>query len=383
MTSLSDFSNFKNGIPSQRTTPTDSMTTPNPPLEAILNLIQSQHVEPTQSNVGLTRRILTSQVRSRTRHTEVIDEQVVLRVESGRRRLARCGDDEVFADRVVQLLLLLKDTGMSRCSQRSSDTSCKMRANAATRDCKLEDTVTSSNNGNNVTKLGINTARGRDDRLTASKTNVLLRELLYSLQCGGLATSPSNLSVPSKIRDYVQEDYMNVDMVYKVAETACLVYKLERCVQNAGNSAMGAALRAQLHEFYKMVAVLEARLADGKLTLRQLYVYLRTPHNKLKLLCALGEVVPDISLSLQVYSNHASPIHKETMAQISSYIITPQWKMVHDWVFYGKLSPSFFIGISSCAGWMNRYYIKKDKIPSFLGDDGLPELLLSAGRGKH
>jgi hypothetical protein len=77
--------------------------------------------------------------------------------------------------------------------------------------------------------------------------------------------------------------------------------------------------------------------------------------------------------------------HKETMSHISTFILTPQWKMIHDWVLYGKLSPSFFVGINNDADMMHRYYVKHDKVPSFLlmNEDGLPELLLSAGRGMY
>lgn len=321
-------------------------------------------------------------------------------MESYHRRLLQCrlrsnGND--VADNVIQFLMLLKGTHTNNPPQ---TVTCDMTTHTHTNACIRIPRTEYKEISNNPKSSHVN-------------MHMLLRELLYSLQTGGFATSPSSLLSSSCIRDYAWlldntcnannanlDHHVNVDMVYKVAETACLVHKLERCIEDDNkNTALGAALRAQLQEFYKMVAVLEARLNDDttcsenttpncssrKLTLRQLCTFLRAPTNKLKLLCSLGEVVPDISLSLQLYENHASPFHKETMSQISTFILTPQWKMIHDWVLYGKLSPSFFVGINNDADMMHRYYVKHDKVPSFLlmNEDGLPELLLSAGRGMY
>ena len=347
--------------------------------------------------------------------------------EDGTRCSQRSGKDVLLADIIMQFLLQLKSTRIHRQSKSKSFVPTRPpyyttanHSNNNNQDNQLSNTNTASATAvvekNEVykhqlkfpTEIKTNNNAGSRTKffrpvvmVKDSQKKMLLRELLYALQCGGLSIHPSSKQTSretndcsvDRIRDLAEtmKDDVNVDMVYKIAETACLVYRLEQSIKNTTErtSARNCATRAQLIDFYKIVAALEARLAEGKLSLRQLCIYLREPHIKLHLLCSIVGVISEnmdtaLLLSLPLYANHASPIHKETMSQISDIIIAPVWKMLHNWIFYGKLSSSssFFIGVNTEADWMHRYFIKYNKLPSFLREEeGLPELLLKAGQG--
>jgi len=209
----------------------------------------------------------------------------------------------------------------------------------------------------------------------SSHEHAVLRELLYSLQ-------GTPLSLPSSAK--FNAAGCNVDMVNKIAETSHLLHKIERSIDADPDSIKSAALRDQLLEFYKLIAVLEGRLNANKLTLRQLYIYLRTPHTKLKVLCWLSDVeshaAPDITLALPLFARTASPLIAETVSTIASIVTVPVWKRVRKWVFNGKVSPDFFIGVITEADWIDRYYLKKDEVPHCLDKDCIPELLLAVGK---
>ena len=220
----------------------------------------------------------------------------------------------------------------------------------------------------------------------SSQEFALIRALLYSLQ-------GTPLSLPSSSSSRYGGDCSNMDMVHKISETAHLLHKIERSIDADPDSIKSAALRDQLSEFYKLIAVLESRLNSstcnvGKnknmltLTIRQLYIYLRTPHRKLQVLCCLSESAPDITLALPLFARTASPVIAETISSIAAITTVPVWKRVRNWVFYGKVSPGFFVGAVPEADWIDRYYLKRDEVPHCLDKDGIPDLLLSVGKGE-
>ena len=218
----------------------------------------------------------------------------------------------------------------------------------------------------------------------SSAQSYILRELLYSLQCGGLHSVDNVTPLPSSLcDDYVYRSGCNVNMVHRIAYVAHLVYSLESRIKSlSDNNIKSVALRSQLQDFYRLVAALEAKRNTNDLTLRQLCLNLRAPTLKLKLLCTIADAATDIHLSLPLFARHASPIHREAVEQIEAVTTGPIWKQVKDWVYFGKMSPEFFIGVNpEASSWVDRYYVKYDKVPSFLCEDGIPELLLCAGRG--
>eukprot|EP00958_Prasinococcus_capsulatus_P001893 scaffold175_cov414-Prasinococcus_capsulatus_cf.AAC.1 len=163
-----------------------------------------------------------------------------------------------------------------------------------------------------------------------------------------------------------------------------------------------AALRNELSDFYRLIAVLESQahqpLASGTdaggqyLSLRRLVVWTAEPLHRMKLMVALVDAAQGNSggallSALDRHCQHGDPFTSSFVAHIVKQASEPILRMISRWIFHGELEDAyseFFIAVTESVPdvelWQRRYRLRHEMLPTFIDQD-LAELILRTGKG--
>ena len=161
-------------------------------------------------------------------------------------------------------------------------------------------------------------------------------------------------------------------LIHKLGELGWLFNRVKRFVDSGiDNGKLGlvaqglcAALREELGEYYRAVAVLEARLGAAKhgdatagsaggaegVSLRRLFVWAEIPMQRFKLMAILADASKGalrggaLASTIHSYGWHGDPHTKAFVNQVAMKISVPIFAAVRRWAFEGELVVCAMIG---------------------------------------
>ncbi|KAJ8614514.1 hypothetical protein CTAYLR_000789 [Chrysophaeum taylorii] len=177
-----------------------------------------------------------------------------------------------------------------------------------------------------------------------------------------------------------------------------------RSERNSGlvDAALRSALADELGEYYRLVAVLEARLnrrqdEAHRLSLRRLAVWTSEPLERLKVMASVADAVSEarggaLLSVLDARGRHGDPKVREFLTALAARTAEPMFGAVRRWLFAGDLAPDphgeFFVyedepppptrrkkkghrgeeddETSSATFWRSRYGLRRAMVPSFV-----------------
>ena len=169
--------------------------------------------------------------------------------------------------------------------------------------------------------------------------------------------------------------------------------------------AFRAAVQAELADYYRLIAVLEAQAqvpmasaleaptgsgtAGGGtyLTLRRLSVWLAEPLRRLRLLAVLVDAAADarggaLLRALHEHAKHGDPATRATVERLLAAAAEPALRMVRAWVVAGELEDprgEFFVASDPAVGeedlWRSRYFINDEMRPPFISEATAADVL--------
>jgi hypothetical protein len=227
---------------------------------------------------------------------------------------------------------------------------------------------------------------------------LLVRDCLYALQGidGRYVSRDRSLddTVPSVDR-LVAPKLSTVDGVREVCELGWLYERCDRfCASTSTNEgrcrgALRAAVRDELSDYYRLVAVLEAQLRDEGLSLRRLLVWLVEPLERLRLLAnACDACAPQdlqggaLCASLQRLATHGDDRVRDLVEGLLAKTSEPVLAAIRRWVCSGKLLPDpageFFVQETGEEDdfWAARFCLRPRMVPAFLSEDVASKILV-------
>lgn len=138
------------------------------------------------------------------------------------------------------------------------------------------------------------------------------------------------------------------------------------------------ALREELTEYYRLLAVIEGQVREGGVTLLQLSVWATEPMRRLRLLVELVTACGSCrggSLASCLYSflNQGDPGLRSCVASLLTAACRPLYTMLIRWILDGSLEDphhEFFVGsepgVQGEAIWHHKYSVRKAMIPRFI-----------------
>ncbi|GEM08103.1 spindle pole body component Alp6 [Rhodotorula toruloides] len=207
-------------------------------------------------------------------------------------------------------------------------------------------------------------------------------------------------------------------MVHQLSEVGWLFRKIERVLSRAEGKGKGkgkeagrggmveqslwAEVRAEMTEYFRLVARLEARLEGGQeegeedgmeveglgegLSLHKLDVWTREVRLRMRMMATL---VVDISSGtdsasplshLHAYTTHGDPFISHFSSHLLSTVSTPFFTTLRAWIYAGELQDphgEFFVAPASREGeeglgghelWKGKFEFREAIVPSFLGE---------------
>lgn len=234
----------------------------------------------------------------------------------------------------------------------------------------------------------------------------LLRDLLHALQ----GVNSSSFRFDEAERHFVVDPALILSrpawhLVQKIMELGNLHMtllrassaSLEECDNSLLHQALGESLRDQLREYYKVLALLMAKLSDpaeGKagppeLTLRRLWTWLQAPLERLRVLVSLSEACEPLrggALASTVYgcSRVGDAVAQESCEKILRRVLMPLLSMMRVWMTEGELQDpfgEFFVCADASVPleelWTRMYSMDVEMVPSFLSLDLARKILLT------
>ncbi|GLV41423.1 Gamma-tubulin ring protein 91 [Carabus blaptoides fortunei] len=145
-----------------------------------------------------------------------------------------------------------------------------------------------------------------------------------------------------------------------------------------------AALREELTEYYKLIAVLQSQLkssgcnGSGDLTLRRLLVWVAEPQYRFQWLANIALECQDkkggaLISSVFAFMQHGAPVVQTIARRILKALCTPLLRMLTRWLLDGFLEDpcgEFFIEarpvIKEERLWHDKYHVRSSMLPSFI-----------------
>lgn len=163
-----------------------------------------------------------------------------------------------------------------------------------------------------------------------------------------------------------------------------------------------AALQAELSDYYRLMAVLEAQvhnpiplMPQGKVTgnylsLRRLMVWLAEPLVRMRLMAVLVDDCKSLrggamAGAIHMHAQHGDPLVRNFMSKLLRQVCSPLFEMVRRWVLEGELDDlyeEFFIiaqPVKAEALWCEGYQLQGGMLPSFI-PESLAQRILRTGK---
>ncbi|GLG92787.1 Gamma-tubulin complex component 3, partial [Gryllus bimaculatus] len=239
---------------------------------------------------------------------------------------------------------------------------------------------------------------------------VVLQDLIFSFQgIPGtlLKLDPVSLGFKLDPRFSVSRPIRRV--VLRLAELGWLHNRLRRFCEEAESSrslglmekSLVCALREELTEYYRLVAVLQAQAlqqqqllpsadsplseepfhgsaSSGGLTLRSLGVWALEPTERLRCLVAIAETSKNrkggaLASAVHSFLQSGDPVERRTARHLLAAVCKPLYLMLSRWVVDGELEDpygEFFIAadpqVTGERLWYDKYRVQSDLVPSFV-----------------
>jgi gamma-tubulin complex component 3 len=234
----------------------------------------------------------------------------------------------------------------------------------------------------------------------------LLQELIYSFQgVNGKFLKLSPVSQGYKLDPKVRVKRSVRRFVVRLAELGWLHNQVrQHCESGAAVKSLSligqsliAALREELTEYYRLVAVLQSQIkqqvdmsmdspmseerplchTDG-LTLCRLSVWTFEPQRRMKCLVAVVEACKDkrggaLASCVHGFLQHGDPVIRETVKNLLAAVCKPMYVMLSRWIIDGELEDpygEFFIAadleVKGNLLWHEKYHVLCSMVPSFI-----------------
>lgn len=151
-----------------------------------------------------------------------------------------------------------------------------------------------------------------------------------------------------------------------------------------------AALRNEIAEYYRLLALLDAQLGsseEGALTLHRVMVWISKPLKKLRLLGDLVQACAglkggNLASELHTFLANGDPEASTLVRRLLLAVLEPWYGMLCRWVQTGQLEDvhhEFFIATNAEVPveslWHDKYYLRKNMVPSFLSEEQARKIL--------
>jgi len=160
--------------------------------------------------------------------------------------------------------------------------------------------------------------------------------------------------------------------------------------------AFQAAMRKELHSYSRVLALLQAQLAENDeneqgVTLRRLALWLSEPMQTLKILTILvdkgrGFQGGALAGELWKYAEHGDPFVHLTIQRVLAQVCRPLMAMLYTWLFTGELEDlfgEFFVearpGVPAAELWSRGYGLREENVPPFVSHE-VAGLILRTGK---
>ncbi|XP_076030777.1 gamma-tubulin complex component 3 homolog isoform X2 [Oratosquilla oratoria] len=243
------------------------------------------------------------------------------------------------------------------------------------------------------------------DSLSEVTQDALIREILYIFQ--GIEGRLIKIDVSKdgfKIDPKIRLSCSQQQLILKLAEVGWLYNQIKKfCEAHGGsttnytgdraasglvNQSLVMALREDLTEYCRLIAVLEAQVHEGKdspfgderggLTLRKLLLWTLEPRFRLQGMALLTHSAREVKggatvSALYQHLHHGDPAHYTMVKHALSLACTPLFMMLTQWLLDGQLEDSyheFFIAadptVSDEKLWQDKYSLRYSMLPSFI-----------------
>lgn len=232
-----------------------------------------------------------------------------------------------------------------------------------------------------------------------AEERLLVRDCLYVLQGidGRYITRDAGEDAVHTVDRLVAPKLSTLDGVREVCELGWLYERCEAfCASTLVNEgrcrgALRAAVRDELSDYYRLVAVLEAQLRDDAtpLSLRRLLVWLVEPLERLRLLANACDACapPDVKggalcASLARLATHGDERVADLVEGLLAKTAAPVLAGIQRWVCSGRLSPDpaheFFVQETGEDGdfWASRYELNARMVPTFIAPQVAEKILI-------
>ncbi|XP_064473706.1 gamma-tubulin complex component 3-like isoform X2 [Ornithodoros turicata] len=230
----------------------------------------------------------------------------------------------------------------------------------------------------------------------------LITEVLYAFQgIGGKILHFDEVKECFVFNPKVSLPQPTQTLVLRLVELGCLYRKVNAfCESKSGGCKSGlmpesfvAAIRTELSEYYRFVAVLDSQHRDNfedggsKLTLLRLRLWAMEPMKKMRVLAALVAACAELKGGMLASKVHAFLHHggREVVALVKRLLIAvvkPWQTMLCRWIHTGELEDvyhEFFIASNAPVKpeslWHDKYYLRKNMVPSFLAESQARKIL--------
>ncbi|KAJ4428063.1 hypothetical protein ANN_24077 [Periplaneta americana] len=234
----------------------------------------------------------------------------------------------------------------------------------------------------------------------------LLQELIYSFQgINGKFLKLSPVSQGYKLDPKVRVKRSVRRYVLRLAELGWLHNQVKQHCENAAASknlgligqSLVAALREELTEYYRLVAVLQSQIKQQMdtsvdsplseeqpqchkegLTLCRLAVWTLDPLGRMKCLAAVADACKDkrggaLASCVHGFLQHGNPVIRETVKNLLGAVCKPMYVMLSRWILDGELEDphgEFFIAadleVKGDLLWHEKYRVLESMVPSFI-----------------
>lgn len=173
----------------------------------------------------------------------------------------------------------------------------------------------------------------------------------------------------------------------------------DRTAAGLVNQSLVMALREELNEYCRLIAVLEAQIQEGGdtpmgepmggLTLRRLVLWTLEPRTHLKALALLTHAAREVYggacvSAIYQHMHHGDPGHRTVVRHVLNMACTPLYVMLTQWLLDGTLEDphhEFFIAsdhtVSDDKLWQDKYSIRWCMLPSFISKSQAQKVLAS------
>jgi len=210
------------------------------------------------------------------------------------------------------------------------------------------------------------------------------RHIKYEPRSEQYVIDPS-LGVREAVRDTV---LCLCELGWLYSKVAAYVQKAEKDTKGVVVQAFGFALQQELHDYFRLLAILEAEVSKERggggageangLTLLRLRAWMSEPLERLFLMARLVEGAGPLAggalaSRLHGHTRHGDAAVHSMVSRVMSAVCAPLYGMLERWVLHGELHDphqEFIIGarpgISAHSSWHEGYFLRLNMLPSYL-----------------